>query len=225
MSETGCRLWGICVGPPGCATSSSTPRHPDFPRLAKFILPIESRRRQHAPSILFLFDTSIGGWTRATSGEGSGSAIPNSCPVHTSHTRRRPGSKGGLPHDQLQVVPTSQSGKGPSVTSSPLEPAVPRRVSSFAHAVGRLTGCGKDAATFRFTQRRGEDDKIELLGTQKNPTFGQSGCLRFSYRLILRTAQRLCRSHAGPGTKVLPHRTASTAANKSRDRRPLRNIP
>jgi hypothetical protein len=47
------------------------------------------------------------------------------------------------------------------------------------HVGGRLTGCGKDAAPLLFTQRRGEDDKVELLGTQKNPTFGQSGCLRF----------------------------------------------
>jgi hypothetical protein len=57
-------------------TTTADPRYPDFSRPAKFILPIESRRRQHVPSILFLFDTSIG-WTRAT-----GTVRFLSCPGH-----------------------------------------------------------------------------------------------------------------------------------------------
>jgi hypothetical protein len=47
------------------------------------------------------------------------------------------------------------------------------------HVDGRLTGCGKDAAPLRFTQLCGNDDEVELLGTQKNLNFRHSGCLRF----------------------------------------------
>jgi hypothetical protein len=73
---------------------------------------------------------------------------------------------GRLPHDQLQVVPTSQSGKGPSVTYSPLQPAIPRRVSSFSHAGGRLTGwkgCGHSARRWDSSACQEFDLRAEWL--------------------------------------------------------------
>jgi hypothetical protein len=47
------------------------------------------------------------------------------------------------------------------------------------HAGGGFTDCGKDADPLRFAQLCGNDDKVELLGTQKNLSFRHSGCLRF----------------------------------------------
>jgi len=47
------------------------------------------------------------------------------------------------------------------------------------HVGRRLSDRRKDAALLRFTQPCGDDDEVELLGTQKNFNFGRSGCLRF----------------------------------------------